>query len=44
MKRNSDSKMCSVGIVDDTHIYKPTNPERDSFIKTCEHTIFNPLL
>jgi len=44
METNSDSKVCSVGIVADTQVQKPSNPERYSLIKTCEHTGFNPLL
>lgn len=41
---NLDSKVCSVGIVDDTKVQKPSNPERDNLVKTCEHAGFNPLL
>jgi hypothetical protein len=34
METNSDSKVCSVGIVDDTQVQKPSNPERENLIKT----------
>jgi hypothetical protein len=36
METNSDSKVCTVGIVDDTQVQKPSNPERDNLIKTYE--------
>jgi len=42
METNSDSKVCSFGIVDDTQVQKPSNPERDNLIKACEQTRFNP--
>ena len=44
METNSDSEVCTAGIVDDTQVQKPSNPERDNIIKTCEQTEFNPLL
>jgi hypothetical protein len=44
VETNSDSKVCPVGIVDDTRVQKPSNPERENLIKTCEYRGFNPLL